>query len=422
MNLRIRYLRDREEVSYSSFDGSFLFYNDIINYLRRSRAVTLLGHDVSNIRSAVRSACQEDIFLSIGPYAYLHYFWREVEAKTFRIVRDVSTWLWSGYWLQEELCAPLTRSGDIVIFPSHFARKFYLCHFPELNRCRCVVFYCSVLPRRKLGIPGNRQRKDIVYIGALSPAKGVDALVRSSRYLKNKQRVEAYGRPNSDAFERWVLTESMHSDFQWKGSISRQDLVGILSKAGCLVFPTVASRETLGRVILEALELSCPIVSTRFGPVPEILPADCLVPVELIPGHYCMAKVVPLAKIDEVELAKKLNDPYIEDIPVPPYYRCATLVSILKDQYVSQTPPYSPQTDMLDRIDVKRGVDLTIETHVCAFESFFGSKRFGRVGASAIDDCVIPWNKRSIHDYRLFPKMIDELETAKAFTILHTKP
>lgn len=417
MHLKIRYLKDRNNVQYSSFDGAYLFYKELINYLHQTADIDLIGHDATEVHSSVQSSETEDIFLSIGPYAYVHYYWREVENKDFRIVRDVSTWLWSGYWLQEELCVPLSRPKDIVIFPSHFIRDFYLSHFPELNRSQCVVFYCAVLDEQNKNVIECYSRKNILYLGALSMAKGVDVLIRCSNQIVAENKIEAFGVPNSTEFKDILAQSSSNRNFSWKGTLARKNLIHYLRKAKCLIFPTVASRETLGRVVLEASHCECPVIGTHFGPLPELIPPNNLIAVDFIPGRYNMSKVVPLAAIRENELIEQLNASSWESVQLPEYYNIQVFPSILANRPIPQSPNYNLKPGTINIVKILEGNSFSIFEAVRVFDCFFGNGKLGSTGISRIDESFVPFNKRSIHDYRLFPRFFDQLGYKREFII-----
>ncbi|MFB6557049.1 glycosyltransferase family 4 protein, partial [Streptomyces sp. NPDC056405] len=87
----------------------------------------------------------------------------------------------------------------------------------------------------------------------------------------------------------------------------QHQLADFFARIDVLLFPSTASRETLGRVVLEALAHGVPVVAADVGPAVELLPARNLVPTVLdTTSEFTMSRVGPLGRIDEDVLTRKL--------------------------------------------------------------------------------------------------------------------
>ena len=165
-------------------DGAVLAHREMASVLLARDSVT--AHDLTRGGADLgelwrRSGPDDVVYAGSGPYAYLYHLWREQHGGAFRIVREVHTALWSGWWAQEELCAPLLRDGDLVLFPSEYTRRLFVAHAPGVRADNSAVAYPMLdrLPRLPpVPVPGAGQTVRVGYLGALSTAKNVDQVLR----------------------------------------------------------------------------------------------------------------------------------------------------------------------------------------------------------------------------------------------------
>ena len=131
--------------------------------------------------------------------------------------------------------------------------------------------------RTRLGLP--RHTPIAVNVAALEPAKDQATLVRAAHAARTL-------RPDL----HWVIAGTGEERRKLEAQIGALDLadrvhlVGQVEQADALIGESdvlvMSSREEgLGSVVLHALALGKPVVATRAGGLPEIVPADWLVPV-----------------------------------------------------------------------------------------------------------------------------------------------
>ena len=145
--------------------------------------------------------------------------------------------------------APGTRS---IVFPT----------FTDLD------LFLEPLPDVSSAAPGR-----ILYVGALSPLKGLTYLVEAVEILK-PAHPELELRLVGEGVERKRLEAELKrrgltSFVKFCGALSPEAVRGELEAARLLVLPSLS--EGLPRVILEALASGVPVVATRTGSVPEIV-------------------------------------------------------------------------------------------------------------------------------------------------------
>ncbi len=302
-------------------DGAVLMHREMADLLTRRTSAAL--HDLTTGPGSVaRAGAGDVVYAGSGPYAFLYHHWRERHGGDYRIVREVHTALWSGYWAQEELCAPLVRPGDLALFPTACTRRLFLRNFRSVTEAGSAVAYPMLdrLPRRPprpVPAPGRHLR--IGYLGALSLAKNVDQVLsvfaRCHRETGGRVSLLCAGKPNDPRWEPDAVRAALRAGgdpaaadaVRLEGIWPQQRLAAFFDAIDVLLFPSTASRETLGRVVLEALAHGVPVLAAGVGPAVELLPARNLVPTALdTGGAFDMSRVGPLGRVDEDALTEKL--------------------------------------------------------------------------------------------------------------------
>src|SRR5216117_3116082 len=172
--------------------------------------------------------------------------------------------------------------------------------------------------RRQAGIPASAAIA--VAAAALTGEKDHRTLIRAAHYAR-AQRPELH----------WViagagkLRESLAAEIQRLGLGDRVHLIGHLDRVDALiaeasVFVLSSTTEGLGSVVLNALALGRPVVATAAGGIPEILPAEVLVP-------------VGAAEAMAHRIVKMLERPL--PLPLPPRFAASAMAQGVLDVYRS---------------------------------------------------------------------------------------
>ncbi|MEU5836904.1 glycosyltransferase [Streptomyces diacarni] len=305
-----------------SVDGAVFMHQEMAELLAGRGAVP---HDLTRGRPGLpeglaRGTRGDVVYAGSGPYAYLYHLWRERAGASYRIVREVHTSLWSGYWAQEELCRGYVRDGDLALFPTEFARQLYIRHFDSVREGNSAVAYPLLhrLPHRPaVQTPAHTATLRIGYLGALSEAKNFDQVLRVFARLHELSGGRAglvfAGKPNTERFAPERVLEALSRRgvdprrVRAQGVLGQGELGGFFRAVDVLLFPSTASRETLGRVVLEALAHGVAVLAANVGPAVELLPADNLVPTALDTStEFTMGRIRPLGRIDEEHCAERL--------------------------------------------------------------------------------------------------------------------
>ena len=132
------------------------------------------------------------------------------------------------------------------------------------------------------GVPslGLRQKRPnnappvVLAIGRLDPVKGFDLLIQAWRDVPGERLLIAGEGPHRAELERLIDTGNMRDRVTLLGH--RTDIYHLISAADALV---ISSRsEGLPLVLIEALQLRCPVVATAVGGLATTLPEAMLVP------------------------------------------------------------------------------------------------------------------------------------------------
>ncbi|MEU8774273.1 glycosyltransferase [Streptomyces sp. NPDC048606] len=424
-------------------DGAVLMHREMARLLARRGSVVL--HDLTSGPDCVAGLGGDDVvYAGSGPYAFLYHHWREVTGGDFRIVREAHTALWSGYWAQEELCAPLVRPGDLALFPTAYTRDLFARHFDSVTDGGAgggadpgsAVAYPMLdrLPRRAARpVPPPGRILRVGYLGALSLAKNFDQVLsvfaRLHRSTGGAATLVCAGKPNDPRWE----SARVHADLRaagvpetavrMEGVLAQEELTGFFEAVDVLLFPSTASRETLGRVVVEALTHGVPVLAADIGPAVELLPARNLLPTTLDTATtFDMGRVGPLGRIDEDLLLERLLARDFAPAAlrsVTPYTDDAFLRAL---EGHPPAPPEGADTTLpaAVRVPARTGPAGDAAAATGLFRDFFARRdealtaaldaRAARTGA---DDPalrrIVAAPERNLADYRAFPRLLDAL-------------
>jgi glycosyltransferase involved in cell wall biosynthesis len=129
----------------------------------------------------------------------------------------------------------------------------------------------------KLFHPSNKKEDNLLlFVGRISPGKGLHVLLKSLKHLKRAVRVAIIGPPDWDSeYFNHILrliqkeNEKGKHAIEYIGEKSQTELVDWYQRASVFVLPSIY--EGLGIVNLEALACETPVVATKVGGIPEIV-------------------------------------------------------------------------------------------------------------------------------------------------------
>ncbi len=304
--------------------GASLYYARLSDYLKSKKGPSLRSayeelSGLSSLEKKIKTLCDSDIVLcNIGPYAWIYFYLREKYNKKFKIIRDVQTAFWIGYFLQEFLVSPLIRKGDIVLFPSAYNMRLYRHFFPEsIGSGNSVICY-PLSETWEHNDRSNARRQDrairLGWVGRISEEKNFDAVIKVLSLLSKEVPCKLYlcGPVQPEYRLKFKeLTGSLPKDIAkniihvGRGKLQNKKEVDEFFKGiDLLLFPSVASMESLGQVIVQASCHDIPVIAADHAAADELLSQEYLAKVKYNAGSYDFYQLYSLGKPDVRRMAR----------------------------------------------------------------------------------------------------------------------
>lgn len=166
-------------------------------------------------------------------------------------------------WLHHALGA----YGSVAKFiaPSEFLKMKVVEYGIDENRVEVVPHCIDLDGRAPLYQSGNR----VVFIGRLSPEKGVDVLLHAMKDVPGLDCAIVGDGPERDRLER--LAEELDlQNVSFLGALYGSELDREIARAKAVVIPS-QSYETFGLTVLEAYAFGKPVIAARIGALPEVV-------------------------------------------------------------------------------------------------------------------------------------------------------
>lgn len=116
--------------------------------------------------------------------------------------------------------------------------------------------------------PGPGDGGYALFVGRLSQEKGISTLLSAWRTLSDIPLKIIGDGPMADEVKSAARE---NSEIQWLGRLPLQQVVEMIGRAAVLVFPSNCY-ENFARVIVEAYAKGTPVIASRHGPMPDIVP------------------------------------------------------------------------------------------------------------------------------------------------------
>jgi len=187
---------------------------------------------------------------------------------------------------------------------------------------------------------GATRRVNVLYIGRLTPTKGIDVAVRAIIQLSKSDSEHEWSLTlagTGDADYTYQLKEIIRSSglddhFAFLGNLPYGDIPWVMSNQHILVVPSIWE-EPFGRVIVEGMAAGLVVVASRIGGIPEIIedgqtgllfePGEVSELVQILQTllanpdtAHCITSRARIAAMTEFSLDRMLDD--IEDLLAEP--------------------------------------------------------------------------------------------------------
>ncbi len=209
--------------------------------------------------------------------------WPAIVNKCYRNSRAGSAVV-AGMLLAHRTLGTWTTAVDRYIALTEFARqKFIDGGLPAAK--------ISVKPNFVQSNPsiGNGSRGDVLFVGRLSPEKGLETLLDAWRHVRSPLELRIVG----DGPLRPQVEAAVASDprIHWLGRLPNDQVLTAIGAAGVVVCPSHCY-ETFGRTVIEAYAKGTPVAVTSHGAMNELV-VDGQTGVTFEPGQpQALAKAV----------------------------------------------------------------------------------------------------------------------------------
>ncbi|HUG68357.1 MAG TPA: glycosyltransferase [Pirellulaceae bacterium] len=188
--------------------------------------------------------------------------WAAVQHRCYRDDR-AATMVLSAMLVTHRLWRTWERQVTLFYTPSEFARQTYIRAGFQEDRVMVKPNFTTDNVRVGTGSGGYA-----VYVGRLSPEKGISTLLSAWSQLDLSLRLKVIGDgPDAQLVQQAAAQDSR---IEWLGLRSITDILEILADATCLVFPSIWY-ETFGRTIIESFSVATPVVVARMGAMAELV-------------------------------------------------------------------------------------------------------------------------------------------------------
>ncbi len=188
--------------------------------------------------------------------------WRSVQHGCYRGSRGASATT-AAMLSVHRIAGTWSRTVDTWIALTEFARGRFIAGGLPADR---LVVKPNFIERD----PGfSAERQDFaLFVGRLSPEKGIDALLSAWRALRLPVRLRIAG----DGPLRTQVLEAAAADprIEYLGARSGAEVAGLMQKARLLVFPSIWY-EGLPLTVIEAFAAGLPVVASRIGSLADLV-------------------------------------------------------------------------------------------------------------------------------------------------------
>ena len=154
-------------------------------------------------------------------------------------------------------------SSDVVLFET----KELIQYFSERNIADGIW-----LPNARKAIHTHLETrpfsKRFVFISRIIPDKGIHEILQLAEKLPEDYTVDLYG-PVDERYTDTALLTSRN--ISYKGVLKPEEVTGVLDNYDVLLLPTWFKYEGYPGIVLEALSLGKPVISTLWNSIPEII-------------------------------------------------------------------------------------------------------------------------------------------------------
>jgi len=154
-----------------------------------------------------------------------------------------------------------------ILKASHlfFETKELINFFAQRSRSKCIWLPNSRPPQK---INKKQYRKKMVFISRIIPTKGIQEIVQAADALPEGYKIDIYGPIDN----KYYLDDHFDAiKLNYCGILKPDEVIPTLKKYDVLLLPTYFEGEGYPGIIIEALSVGMPVITTQFSSIPEII-------------------------------------------------------------------------------------------------------------------------------------------------------
>ncbi len=151
--------------------------------------------------------------------------------------------------------------ADCITVPSAFNVKSFIAEGIHAGKLQRIPYGVDLERFRPVGKP-ERDRFDILFVGAMNLRKGLPYLLQAYRQLEHSKKSLTFAGSIAPDFIALMKNHSLWpADIRVLGHVPQQDLKEVMSRSHVLVLPSI--EEGLAMVQAQALACGCPVIGTE---------------------------------------------------------------------------------------------------------------------------------------------------------------
>jgi alpha-maltose-1-phosphate synthase len=162
--------------------------------------------------------------------------------------------------------------SDCITVPSKFAIRTFVEAGVSAHKLRRLPYGVNLLRFEPVGHP-DPQRFDILFVGAMSPRKGVHYLMEAYGKIQHPAKSLSFVGSAPAEVIHWLKTRGeWPADARLVGHITQSELKHIMSTSHVMVLPSI--EDGFGMVLAEAMACGCPVIGTCNTGVEDLLTSE----------------------------------------------------------------------------------------------------------------------------------------------------
>jgi glycosyltransferase involved in cell wall biosynthesis len=253
-----------------------------------------------------------------------HGVWRGVRYGCYRGSRP-ATAVVAAMLATHRFLGTWSRLIDYYLVPTQFARRKFIAGGLPPDKILVKPNFVHPDPGE-----GNGDRSYALFVGRLSPEKGLQTLLTAWACLPTSIPLHIVGDgPLRAELEEYVQQHGL-SSVRFRGCLTWEETMAVMKKARCLILPSECYEGALPLTVVEAFASGTPVIASRLGAMQELISDGCT-GLHFTPSDAqdlaCMVERVWRHPADMAEMSKQARREYEAN------YTAASSYKVLLETY-----------------------------------------------------------------------------------------